>query len=87
VVFDFAVREIKCAEQVQPQQLINTHMVLCVNRIPPEPKNRFPEMLCVFSNTARSNARQIALRKIPLTPANQIMLKQLSPECQSSSGK
>jgi hypothetical protein len=26
----------------------NTHVVLCVNSIPPEQKNRFPEVLCVF---------------------------------------
>jgi hypothetical protein len=26
----------------------NTHMVLCVNRIPPEQRKRFPEVLCVF---------------------------------------
>jgi hypothetical protein len=26
----------------------NSQMVLCVNRIPPEQKKRFPEVLCVF---------------------------------------
>jgi hypothetical protein len=26
----------------------NTHMVLCVNRIPPEQKKWFPKVLCVF---------------------------------------
>jgi hypothetical protein len=25
-----------------------THVVLCVNKIPPDQKNQFPEVLCVF---------------------------------------
>jgi hypothetical protein len=36
-------------------------VVLCVNRIPTEQKNRFPEVLCVFSNTAGANIRQFVL--------------------------
>jgi hypothetical protein len=40
-VLGFAQREIKCAEQVQSQQLINTHVVLCVNGIPLEQKTGF----------------------------------------------
>jgi hypothetical protein len=31
----------KCAKQAQPQQLINTHVVLCPNRIPLEQNNGF----------------------------------------------
>jgi hypothetical protein len=66
--------------KVQPEQPINTHVVLCMNRIPPEQKNRFPEVLCVFSNTARANTRQFAPWKIPFSAEIRIQQEQPSPE-------
>jgi hypothetical protein len=87
ISFNFALREIKCPEQAQPQKLINTYVMLCVNRISPEEKNWFPEVLCIFLNTAGANARQFALRKILLSLAIQIQPEQLSLECPSSSEK
>jgi hypothetical protein len=38
-----------------------------VKRIPPEQKNRFPEVLCGFLNTAGAKIRPFALWKIPLS--------------------
>jgi hypothetical protein len=34
-------------------------VVLCVNRIPPEQKTRFPEVLCVFLNTAKQKSDRL----------------------------
>jgi hypothetical protein len=44
-----------------------THVVLCMNRILPEQKKRFPDVLCAFSNTGGAKIRQFALLKIPLS--------------------
>jgi hypothetical protein len=56
----------------------NTHMVLCVNRIPPEQKNRFPEVLLRILNTTRANTRQFALWEIHFSAEIRIPPEQLS---------
>jgi hypothetical protein len=48
------------------------HVVLCMNRIPPEKEKRFPEVLCVFSNSARAKIRQFDLRKLLLSAAGNL---------------
>jgi hypothetical protein len=62
-------------------------MVFCMIRIPPEQKKWFPEVFCIFLNTAGAKTRQFALRKIPLSAAIRIPPEQLSPEYTSSNGK
>jgi hypothetical protein len=67
----------KNAPDITKQQLINTHMVPCVNRIPPEQK-QFPEVLYVFRKTPEQKAD--SLREIPFFAEFRIPLEQLSPE-------
>jgi hypothetical protein len=43
----------------------NTYMVLCVNRIPPEPKNQFPEVLCEFRTMPEQKPDSFLSGKFP----------------------
>jgi hypothetical protein len=55
----------------------NTHVELCVNRIPPEQKNGF---LRCSACTAGAKTRQFALQEIPLSAEIRIPPEQFSPE-------
>jgi hypothetical protein len=43
----------------------NTHVVLCVNRIPLEQKKRFPEVLCVFGILQEQTPDSLLSGKFP----------------------
>jgi hypothetical protein len=67
----------------------NTHVVLCVNRIPQEQTNDFLRSLRI-SNTAGAKTRQLALREIPISaeiriPPEQFSLEHPPPNCSRTS--
>jgi hypothetical protein len=50
---------------ITKKQLINTHMVLCVNRIPPKQKKQFPEVLCLFQIPTEQKPDSLLSGKFP----------------------
>jgi hypothetical protein len=63
-VFDYALWEIKCARQ----QLIHTHVVLCVSlEYHRNKKNGFLRSSAYLLNITGAKTRQVSLREIPLS--------------------